>query len=198
MPGSLGLIIAVFEGPAQAKAIGSWTAWTSVSSLFGPVLGGLLVDGLGWRSVFVIGLVPAAASMLLLGRVRDEAREGPAPRIDLPSAALAAVGLGLLTVGLIEVGGGPRRRAAPGLGDRPAGRRARRPGRLHRPRPPRGAPARAAGALPDAELQRRQPRDLLHLRGLGIGFLVPGLYLQQVLRLPATTAALVGLPRPCC
>ena len=38
VPGSLGLIIAVFEGPAQAKAIGAWTGWTSVSSLFGPVI----------------------------------------------------------------------------------------------------------------------------------------------------------------
>jgi len=194
VPGALGLIIAVFEGPAQAKAIGSWTAWTSVSSLFGPVVGGLLVDGLGWRSVFVIGLVPAAASLLLLGRVRDEVREAPAPRIDLPSAALAAVGLGLLTVGLIEIGGGRDAVLRPGwsvalllaglvalVGFVARDRRA-----AHPLVPPTLFATRNFSAGNAA--------TFFIYGGLGIGFLVPGLYLQQVLRLPATTAALVGLP----
>jgi EmrB/QacA subfamily drug resistance transporter len=194
VPGSLGLIIAVFEGPAQAKAIGSWTAWTSVSSLFGPVVGGLLVDGLGWRSVFLIGLLPAAGSMLLLGKVRDGAGDATPARIDLTSAALAAVGLGLLTVGLIEIGGG-RHTVLPAAWSvalvvagllAVAGFVARDRRTDHPLVPP--------ALFASRNFSAGNAATLFIYGGLGIGFLVPGLYLQQVLRLPATTAALLGLP----
>lgn len=194
VPGSLGLIIAVFSGAGQARAIGTWTAWTSVSSLFGPVLGGLLVDSLGWRSVFVIGLVPAAGAMLLVGRVRDDPRDAAPARIDLLSAALAAIGLGLLTVGLIEIGGGdhavlPRGASVALLvaGIAVVAGFLLRDRRVRTPLvPPRLFAARNFSAGNAA--------TFFIYGGLGIGFLVPGLYLQQVLRLPATTAALVGLP----
>lgn len=194
VPGSLSLVIAVFDGAAQAAAIGTWTAWTSVSSLLGPVVGGLLVDAVGWRSVFLIGLLPAAAAILLLGRVRDERRDGPAQRIDLPTAALAAVGLGALTAGLIELG---------------AGRDAVLP-------PAVAWPLLAVGAALLAGMllrNRRVPHPLLPptlfavrnfaagnaatfliYGALGLATLIPGLYLQQVAGLPATAAALVGLP----
>jgi EmrB/QacA subfamily drug resistance transporter len=194
VPGSLGLIIAVFSGAAQAKAIGAWTAWTSVSSLFGPVAGGVLVDALGWRSVFVLGLFPAAASMLLLGRFRDAAQGAARPRIDLPSAALTAVGLGLLTVGLIEIGGGRHAALAPpvAVGLIVAGlvvlvgflaRNRRAPNPLV---PPSLFAARNFSAGNGA--------TLFIYGALGLASLVPALYLQQVLRLPATAAALIALP----
>lgn len=194
VPGSLGLIIASFQGQAQSKAIGRWTAWTSVSQLFGPVLGGLLVDSLGWRSVFVIGLFPAAASMLLLGRVRDAPRRAGPARIDVPSAVLTAVGLGLLTVGLIEVGGGAHAVLPAGValaliaaglvvlvGFLLRDRRARHP-----LVPPSLFTARNFSAGNGA--------TLFIYGAFGIAFLVPALYVQQVLGLPATVAALLGLP----
>jgi EmrB/QacA subfamily drug resistance transporter len=194
VPGSLGLIIAVFAGAAQAKAIGAWTAWTSVSSLFGPVLGGVLVDSLGWRSVFLVGLLPAAASMLLLGRVRDAARDAPRPRIDLPSAALAAAGLGLLTVGLIEIGGGAHSVL-------PAGWSVALivagllvvAGFLVRDRST-GNPLVPPSLFAARNFSAGNAATLFIYGGLGIGFLIPALYLQQVLHLPATAAALLGLP----
>ncbi|MGN6444971.1 MFS transporter [Amnibacterium sp.] len=194
VPGSLGLIIASFQGQAQSKAIGRWTAWTSVSQLFGPVVGGLLVDSLGWRSVFVIGLFPAAASMLLLGRVRDAPRRAGPARIDVPSAVLTAVGLGLLTVGLIEVGGGTHAVLPAGValaliaaglvvlvGFLLRDRRARHP-----LVPPSLFTARNFSAGNGA--------TLFIYGAFGIAFLVPALYVQQVLGLPATVAALLGLP----
>lgn len=194
VPGSLGLIIAVFDGPAQARAIGSWTAWTSVSQLFGPVAGGLLVDQLGWRSVFVIGLLPAAASMLLVGRQRDLVRSGPPPRIDLPSAALTALGLGALTIGLIEVGGGTHAVLPSGAAVALV---------------VVGAVLLAAFVVRDLHARHPLvPPDLFRARNftagnaatffiygaLGLGSLVPALYVQQVLGLSATAAALIGLP----
>ena len=47
VPSSLAIIIANFTGPAQAKAIGSWTAWTGISFILGPLVGGILVDSAG-------------------------------------------------------------------------------------------------------------------------------------------------------
>jgi hypothetical protein len=132
--------------------------------------------------------------MLLLGRSRDAAREGSRPRIDLPSAALTAAGLGLLTVGLIEVGGGAHAvlPAWAAIALIVAGLVVLA-GFLVRDRrtadplvPPSLFAARNFSAGNGA--------TLLIYGGLGIGFLVPALYLQQVLRLPATAAALLGLP----
>ena len=194
VPGSLSLIIAVFEGRAQAKAIGTWTGWTSVSALFGPIAGGLLVDQLGWRSVFVIGLVPAAAAMLLLGRIADVAPSEHRQRIDVPSAVLAALGLGGLTVGLIELGAGADAVLPPvvALPLMIAGiallagfllRNARTAAPLV---PPRLFSARnfAWGNL----------STFFVYGALGLASLVPALYLQQVLRLSASLAAVISLP----
>ncbi len=194
VPGSLALIIAVYKGEAQAKAIGAWTGWTSVSMLFGPVAGGLLVDGLGWRSVFVIGLVPTVAAMLLLGRAADGPRTTGAPRFDAVSAVLAAIGLGALTVGLIEIGGG--RDAVLPIGAAIA------LGAV-------GVAVLAAFVLRDRSAPHALvPPELFAARNfsagngatlfvygaLGLGALVPTLYLQQALGLTATVTALVSLP----
>lgn len=194
VPGSLGLIIATFHGPAQAKAIGAWTAWTSVSMLFGPVTGGLLVDSLGWRSIFLIGLLPAAAAMLLLGRVGDSARQGPAARIDLPSAALTALGLGSLTVGLIELGGGARAALPTGgslalvlAGLLPLSGFVLRNGRVPHPLVP-------PHLFRTRNFTAGNGSTLFIYGALGLASFVPSLYLQQVLQLRPTVAALVGLP----
>lgn len=194
VPGSLGLIIATFEGAAQAKAIGSWTAWTSVSVLFGPVAGGLLVDGLGWRSIFVIGLLPAAAATLLLGRVRDEARHGPVARIDLPSAALTAFGLGFLTVGLIELGGGAHAALPAGgsIGLVLAGLAALGGFVLRNRRVPH--PLVPPQLFRTRNFTAGNGSTLFIYGALGLVSFVPSLYLQQVLHLRPTVAALVGLP----
>lgn len=69
VPSSLALIIGSFAGPAQSRAIGVWTAITSLASIAGPVLGGVLVDTLSWRWVFAINLLPIAAALLLLTRL---------------------------------------------------------------------------------------------------------------------------------
>ena len=76
VPSSLALITSTFSGPAQAKAIGSWTAWTGTAFLAGPLLGGLLVDYVSWRAIFAINVLPIAATFLLL---RGLALPAPVP-----------------------------------------------------------------------------------------------------------------------
>jgi EmrB/QacA subfamily drug resistance transporter len=99
---SLALIRAVYaEG--SGRAIGLWTAFTSVATLGGPPVGGALVEWISWRWIFFINLPLAALTVVVaqLGRC-DERAQLRLGRLDLPGAFLAAAGFGTLTYGLVE------------------------------------------------------------------------------------------------
>lgn len=102
MPSALALIVAAFRGAAQAKAIGTWTAWSSAATILGPVVGGLVVDGIGWRWVFVLTAVPIAVTIPLVLRITGDVHPAVRPRIDVVGAVLAVVGVGGVVLGLIE------------------------------------------------------------------------------------------------
>ena len=104
VPSSLALIISTFRDAAQSKAIGLWTAWTSASFLAGPILGGLFVDFLSWRWVFVINVIPIGIAlwMLFVLKQKDVREEGV--RIDYVGAVLGVMGLGGPVFALIEQG----------------------------------------------------------------------------------------------
>ncbi len=199
VPGSLALIIATFEGPEQGRAIGRWTSWTSVSFLAGPIVGGLLVDTLGWRSVFVLSVLPALGSMLLLGRTRDGDRTGPRARIDVLSAALAALGLGALVTGLIEVGAHTTGAGSHATISLPVSIVLVVAGVLLLTgfvlRDRRAAHPLVPGSLfRERNFAAGNGATLFIYAGLNIAALVPAVFLQQVVGLPATIAAVVGLP----
>ncbi|NOV98959.1 MFS transporter [Isoptericola halotolerans] len=101
VPSSLALIISTFDGPAQARAIGTWTAWTGTAMIVGPFVGGGLVDLVSWRWVFWINLPVVAVTLVLLRRVPPSGVVA-GRRIDLLGAALAALGLAAAVLGLIE------------------------------------------------------------------------------------------------
>lgn len=102
VPSSLAIITSTFRGGAQARAIGSWTAWTSAAFLAGPFLGGLFVQFLSWRWVFAINVIPITVTLVLLAALghRDERR--PGARVDVLGAILGVVGLGGPVFALIE------------------------------------------------------------------------------------------------
>jgi EmrB/QacA subfamily drug resistance transporter len=102
VPNSLALIGASFEEARRARAIGTWAGFTAVTMVLGPVLGGYLTEHISWRGVFFIN-VPLAAAVLAITLWRvPESRDGGARKLDLPGAALAAVGLGGAVFGLLE------------------------------------------------------------------------------------------------
>ena len=102
VPSSLALIIATFSGPAQGKAIGTWTAWTGISFILGPLVGGFLVDQASWRWIFAINVLPIAVTLYLLKGVKIKRDETTKTPIDYVGTLLTAVGLGSTVFALIE------------------------------------------------------------------------------------------------
>lgn len=109
VPSSLALILSGFQGEAQGRAIGLWTAWTGISFLVGPLLGGALVDAgaargatSSWRWVFGINAVPIAVTLAVTWHLPPDRVRQAGRRVDARGAALCAAGLGGLTFGLIQ------------------------------------------------------------------------------------------------
>jgi MFS family permease len=101
MPSSLAILGTAFSGGARGRAIGIWASVGAVMAAIGPVLGGWLIDTVGWRAIFLINLPPAAGAILLaILFVRDCRPAGKAPPLDVLGGVLATAGVGLLTWGL--------------------------------------------------------------------------------------------------
>jgi EmrB/QacA subfamily drug resistance transporter len=101
VPSSLALIISWFDGEEQGKAIGSWTAWTGMSFIIGPLVGGILVDALSWRWIFFINVIPSLITLFLLHRLPSD-KPNERASVDFLGAFLCTVGLGTTVFGLIE------------------------------------------------------------------------------------------------
>jgi EmrB/QacA subfamily drug resistance transporter len=100
VPSTLALIVDYFEPESRAAAIGTWTAWTGVATVIGPLGGGALVQAASWRWIFVINVIPVAVTVALLRRLPQDATIPR--RIDWIGAVLCVLGLGGPVFGLIE------------------------------------------------------------------------------------------------
>jgi EmrB/QacA subfamily drug resistance transporter len=103
VPGSLALISGCFEGAERGRAFGIWAAATSALTLFGPLVGGALVDTAGWRWVFLVNVpVIAFALWVTLVKVQESSDLDRQARFDWLGSLVAAVAIGGLSVGLIR------------------------------------------------------------------------------------------------
>jgi EmrB/QacA subfamily drug resistance transporter len=104
-PGSLALIQSSFRPADRARAIGLWSSLAGIAGLIGPFLGGVLVDAVSWRLVFLINVPVALLVVAVAGRHVPESRDGVLHgRFDALGAVLGALALGGLTYALIAAG----------------------------------------------------------------------------------------------
>lgn len=102
VPSSLALIMSNFDGEAKGKAIGTWTGWTGMAFIVGPLLGGSLVDAGSWRWIFAINVFPIAATLWLINKLGKEKAEPKDVKVDIPGALLGIAALGAPVFALIE------------------------------------------------------------------------------------------------
>jgi len=103
IPGSLAILTVFFDESERGKAIGTWSAFSAITTAIGPVLGGWLIEEVSWRWIFFIN-VPIAIVVLgiLFLRVPESKGELAKCKIDYWGAVLATVGLGGIIYGFIE------------------------------------------------------------------------------------------------
>jgi EmrB/QacA subfamily drug resistance transporter len=103
VPGSLALISANYPEKERGRAIGTWSAFTSITAAIGPVLGGWFAEHGSWRWVFFIN-VPIGLAVILIAmwKVPESTSGAASKHFDWPGALLAALGLGGIVYALIQ------------------------------------------------------------------------------------------------
>jgi EmrB/QacA subfamily drug resistance transporter len=104
VPSTLATIMAVFPEEERGRAIGSWTAWSGVSTVIGPLAGGALVDAASWRWIFALNIIPVAVTLYLVIRELPAQADVRLPHkhVDWQGAVLAGLGLAGPVFALIE------------------------------------------------------------------------------------------------
>ncbi|MGW7575570.1 MFS transporter [Streptomyces sp. NPDC054765] len=191
-PVAMSIITNTFSAPRErARAIGVWGAVMGVAMAVGPMVGGMLVQGIGWRSIFWLNLPIGLAALVCAARFVPESRAPRPRRLDPVGQLLVIVLMGCLTYAIIE---------GPSTG-------------WTAPRTLGCALAAPAALLALLHYESRRPEPLVDLRvfrsagfsGAGVmavcSFFVLGgflflntLYLQNVRGLSALTAGLYLLP----
>jgi EmrB/QacA subfamily drug resistance transporter len=102
LPPALSLIAVMFPPEERAQALGVWAAVAGVGLVLGPIMGGVLVETIGWEAVFLVN-VPVACAVVPIGlKVLPESTRPGTPPIDVPGAALSIVALSGVVFALIE------------------------------------------------------------------------------------------------
>jgi EmrB/QacA subfamily drug resistance transporter len=93
-PSALAVIVATFAPDERGMAIGSWTAWSGIAFVLGPLAGGWLIDVASWRWIFAINVPFVVATVVIVQlSVRERPREEGHVPVDILGAALCALGL---------------------------------------------------------------------------------------------------------
>jgi EmrB/QacA subfamily drug resistance transporter len=103
MPATLSIITNTFPPHERGKALGTWAGVSAMALAIGPVVGGYLVEYVSWQSIFYLNVPVAAGALAITLFSTCESRdETVLPKLDLAGIAAISVGLGALTLALLE------------------------------------------------------------------------------------------------
>ncbi len=100
-PSSLALLLPAFPPERRGFAVGTWGAMGGIAAATGPALGGLLVDGLGWRAVFLVNLPVVVLTLAAGALVMTESRDLTSRLPDLLGVVMLGGGVALLAWGIV-------------------------------------------------------------------------------------------------
>lgn len=192
MPSSLAVIVAAFSREERGGAIGSWTAWSGIATVIGPLAGGYLVEAISWRLIFAVN-VPFVIATLALVSIAVPARTGGTAHatIDWVGAALTFLGLAGPVLALIRqpvVGWGSPEVWGPGL----AGFALLGAFIAHERRAPE--PMLPLGLFKRRNFAVGNVQTFAMYGGLSVTFFLLVLFLQEVAGYRALTAGLATMP----
>ncbi|MGW6059673.1 MFS transporter [Streptomyces sp. NPDC055189] len=101
---TLPLLGAAYQGRDRSVALGVWGAVSGAAAAMGPIVGGLLTEGPGWRWIFFVNLPVSVASMWLTLRVVPESKGHAGRRVDWAGTVTFALFAGALTYGVVRAG----------------------------------------------------------------------------------------------
>ncbi|HTJ69966.1 MAG TPA: MFS transporter [Actinospica sp.] len=96
------LLSATYQGRDRGTAFGVWGAVNGGAAALGPILGGLLTEQFGWRSIFLVNLPVAAIAVLMSFRVLGDSPHRGQRRIDIPGAVTFTASAAAVTYALIQ------------------------------------------------------------------------------------------------
>jgi EmrB/QacA subfamily drug resistance transporter len=103
VPGSLAILNTTFSGEERGRAFGIWAGASAATTILGPFVGGLLVQGISWRAAFLINIpLVAIATWATLRHVAESRDDEMSPHFDWFGAVIVAVAVGGLAFGTIR------------------------------------------------------------------------------------------------
>lgn len=103
LPASLALVLSVFPPSRVPVAVAVWGSVGALAAAVGPTIGALLVEGFGWRSVFLVNLPVGLVTLWWWRDVLPESRESTRARFPDPlGTVLLALGVALLALGIVQ------------------------------------------------------------------------------------------------
>lgn len=190
-PSALAVIVAAFAPAERGAAVGSWTAWSGIAAVLGPLVGGQLIDAASWRWIFAINVPFVVLTLAIVAVAVPQRPQALRPPVDWAGGLLSFLGLAGPTFALIrqpESGWGAPDVLLPGVaGVLFVGLFLAREARTAHPMLPLALFARRNFAAGNAQ-------TLAMYAGLSILFFYLVLFLQQVGGFTATEAGLATLP----
>ena len=101
-PASLAMSSLIFPPEREGQALGLFSAIAAAFLVLGPLVGGLLTQGLSWRWIFWVNLPAVIAIPVVISGRFEQSRRADRPRFDVAGLALLVVGLGALVFGIME------------------------------------------------------------------------------------------------